>query len=50
MRLPRTAGLLPDRMLRGVRGTLARDRFLRTLDNAARSGYDQRVRRAARDG
>lgn len=45
-----TAGLLPDRVLGAVRGSLARDRVLRNLDTAARSGYDERVRRAAREG
>ena len=42
-----TAALLPDRLLGTVRGRLTRDRVLRTLDSAARSGYEKRVRHAA---
>jgi short-subunit dehydrogenase len=41
------AALLPDRMLGAIRGRLTRQRVLRTLDTAARSTYDERIRRDA---
>lgn len=41
------AALLPDRLLGAVRGRLTRQRVLRTLDTAARSSYDERIRRDA---
>lgn len=41
------AALLPDRVLGAVRGRLTRQRVLSTLDTAARSAYDERVRRDA---
>jgi short-subunit dehydrogenase len=39
-----TAGLVPDRLVAAVRGRLTRDRVLETLDTAARSAYEARVR------
>jgi short-subunit dehydrogenase len=39
-----TAGLVPDRLVAAVRGRLTRDRVLQTLDTAARSPYEARVR------
>jgi short-subunit dehydrogenase len=42
-----TAALVPDFLVAAVRGRLARDRVLRTLDTAARSSYSERVRGAA---
>jgi short-subunit dehydrogenase len=45
MRTYETASaLLPDRLLGAIRGRLTRDRVLHTLDAAARSGYERRVR------
>jgi short-subunit dehydrogenase len=40
------AAAIPDRLLGAIRGQLTRDRVLRTLDTAARSGYEERVRSA----
>ena len=42
-----TAAVVPDRWLGAIRGRLTRDRVLHTLDTAARSGYDERVRNDA---
>lgn len=39
-----TAAVVPDWVLSAVRGHLTRQRVLHTLDTAARSGYDMRVR------
>lgn len=39
-----TAALVPDRLVAAVRGRLTRERVLETLDTAARSAYDARVR------
>lgn len=41
------AALVPDKIVGAVRGRLTRDRVLRSLDNAARAEYDERVRRDA---
>jgi len=41
---------MPDKLLGAVRGRLTRERVLRTLDTAARAGYDERIRRDAGDG
>jgi short-subunit dehydrogenase len=42
-----TAALMPDFLVAAVRGRLARDRVLGTLDTAAQSAYTDRVRGAA---
>jgi len=41
------AAVVPDRVLGAIRGRLIRDRVLATIDSESRSGYDERVRRAA---
>jgi short-subunit dehydrogenase len=41
------AALLPDKMLGAIRGRLTRQRVLRSLDSAARAGYEERIRRGA---
>ncbi|MBX9982897.1 MAG: SDR family oxidoreductase [Mycobacterium gordonae] len=43
------AATVPDRLVAAVRGSLTRARVLRTLDTDARSGYDARVRGAAKN-
>ena len=44
------AALVPDKMVGAIRGRLTRDRVLRSLDTAARAGYDERIRRDAESG
>jgi short-subunit dehydrogenase len=39
-----TAATIPDRLVAAVRGRLTRERVLQTLDNVARSAYEDRVR------
>jgi short-subunit dehydrogenase len=39
------AAVVPPRLLAAVRGRLTRDRVLRTIDTAARSNYEARVRK-----
>jgi short-subunit dehydrogenase len=39
-----TAATIPDRLVAAVRGRLTRERVLQTLDTAARSAYEERVR------
>lgn len=42
------AALVPDKMVGAIRGRLTRQRVLRSLDTAARAGYEERIRRDAR--